>query len=100
MPTIAGGLRLGSGTNRLVTAGNPASDHKSRRLVQRRLVLAAARKIKLNPGVYYVNGGNFNVGGAVQMNGTGVTIVLTGSASSSYNPKYATVTIGNGAQSN
>ena len=41
----------------------------------------SSAQIKLNPGVYYVNGGNFNVGGAVVMNGTGVTIVLTGSAS-------------------
>jgi hypothetical protein len=49
-------------------------------------------QIKLNPGVYYVNGGNFNVGGAVQMSGTGVTIVLTGSGSN-----YANATIGNGA---
>lgn len=49
-------------------------------------------QIKLNPGTYYVNGGNFNVGGAVTMTGTGVTIVLTGSSGN-----YATVTIGNGA---
>jgi Flp pilus assembly protein TadG len=49
-------------------------------------------QIKLNPGVYYVNGGNFNVGGAVQMTGTGVTIILTGSGSN-----YANATIGNGA---
>ena len=41
-------------------------------------------QIKLNPGVYYVNGGNFNVGGAVVMKGTGVTIVLTGTASDGY----------------
>jgi len=54
-------------------------------------------QIKLNPGVYYVNGGNFNVGGNVQMTGTGVTIVLTGSASDGYSPAYANVTIGNGA---
>ena len=44
-------------------------------------------------GVYYVNGGNFNVGGAVVMNGTGVTIILTSSTSGN----YATVTIDNGA---
>jgi hypothetical protein len=49
-------------------------------------------QIKLNPGVYYVNGGNFNVGGAVNMTGTGVTIILTGSGS-----QYANATIGNGA---
>jgi Flp pilus assembly protein TadG len=54
-------------------------------------------QILLKPGVYYVNGGNFNVGGAVVMNATGVTIVLTGSASDGYSPPYANVTIGNGA---
>jgi Flp pilus assembly protein TadG len=52
-------------------------------------------QIKLNPGVYYVNKGNFNVGGNVHMDGTAVTIVLTGSGSN-----YATVTIGNGATVN
>jgi hypothetical protein len=50
-------------------------------------------QIKLNPGVYIVDRGNFNVGGAVVMSGTGVTIVLTSSTGSS----YANVTIGNGA---
>jgi Flp pilus assembly protein TadG len=50
-------------------------------------------KIKLNPGVYFVDRGNFNVGGAVVMTGAGVTIVLTSSTGSG----YATVTIGNGA---
>ena len=49
--------------------------------------------VLLQPGVYYVNGGNFNVGGAVVMNGTGVTIILTSSTSGN----YATVTINNGA---
>jgi Flp pilus assembly protein TadG len=50
-------------------------------------------QISLNPGVYIVNQGNFNVGGAVTMTGVGVTIVLTSSTGSN----YATVTIGNGA---
>ncbi len=48
--------------------------------------------VLLTPGVYYVNKGNFNVGGNVIMNGTGITIVLTGGSGN-----YATVTIGNGA---
>jgi hypothetical protein len=46
----------------------------------------------MNPGVYIINGGSFNIGGNVQLTGTGVTIVLTGSGSN-----YATATIGNGA---
>jgi hypothetical protein len=53
----------------------------------------SSAQISLNPGVYIVNQGNFNVGGAVVMNGVGVTIVLTSSTGSN----YANVTIGNGA---
>lgn len=49
--------------------------------------------VLLNPGIYYVDRGNFNVGGAVVMNGTGVTIVLTSSTGNN----YANATIGNGA---
>jgi hypothetical protein len=48
--------------------------------------------VVMNPGVYIINGGSFSVGGAVQLSGTGVTIVLTGTGSN-----YATATIGNGA---
>jgi len=48
--------------------------------------------VKLNPGTYIINGGSFDVGGAVQLTGSGVTIVLTGSGSN-----YAGVSIGNGA---
>jgi len=61
------------------------------------VTFGSSAQIKLNPGVYYVNGGTFSVGGAVVMNGTGVTIVLTGSASDGYSPAYANVSIGNGA---
>jgi hypothetical protein len=49
--------------------------------------------VLLNPGIYYVDRGNFNVGGAVTLNGTGVTIVLTSSTGNN----YANATIGNGA---
>jgi hypothetical protein len=49
--------------------------------------------VTMNPGVYFLNQGSFNVGGAVQLTGTGVTIVLTSSTGSN----YATFTIGNGA---
>jgi hypothetical protein len=49
--------------------------------------------VTMNPGVYFLDRGNFNVGGAVQLNGAGVTIVLTSSTASN----YATLTIGNGA---
>ena len=49
--------------------------------------------VKMNPGVYFVDRGSFNVGGNVILNGTGVTIVLTSSTGSN----YATASIGNGA---
>jgi hypothetical protein len=49
--------------------------------------------ILMNPGVYFVDRGSFSVGGAVQLNGAGVTIVLTSSTGSG----YATITIANGA---
>jgi Flp pilus assembly protein TadG len=49
--------------------------------------------VNLAPGIYFVDRGNFDVGGAVQLTGTGVTIVLTSSTGSN----YADVTIGNGA---
>jgi hypothetical protein len=49
--------------------------------------------VTMNPGVYFVNQGSFNVGGAVQLSGAGVTIVLTSSTTSN----YATFTISNGA---
>lgn len=49
--------------------------------------------VTMNPGVYIIDRGTFNVGGAVQLTGTGVTIYLTKSTGSS----YATVNIGNGA---
>ena len=50
--------------------------------------------VTMKPGVYIIDRGSFNVGGAVQLTGKDVTIVLTSSTGSS----YATVTIGNGAQ--
>jgi len=52
-----------------------------------------AANVTMNPGVYFINQGSFNVGGGVQLTGTNVTIVLTSSTGSN----YATVTIGNGA---
>jgi len=49
--------------------------------------------VTMAPGVYIIDRGTFDVGGAVKLTGSGVTIVLTRSTGSS----YATVTIGNGA---
>jgi hypothetical protein len=47
----------------------------------------------MNPGVYIIDKGVFDVEGGAHLTGTGVTIFLTSSTASS----YATVTIGNGA---
>jgi Flp pilus assembly protein TadG len=48
--------------------------------------------VTMSPGVYYINQGNFTVGGGVTLKGAGVTIVLT----SSTGTNYATVNIANG----
>ena len=97
MPTMPGGCVRNS---KIVWLQRICSDPRSGRLVIG-VSFTSSAQINLNPGVYYVNGGNFNVGGAVVMNGlAGVTIVLTGSATDGYSPAYANVTIGNGAQVN
>jgi hypothetical protein len=49
--------------------------------------------VTMNAGVYFIDRGNFNIGGGSTVNGTNVTIVLTSSTGSG----YATATIGNGA---
>lgn len=49
--------------------------------------------VVMNPGVYFIDRGTFQVGGSVRLTGSGVTIVLTKSTSSN----YAKVSIGNGA---
>jgi hypothetical protein len=89
MPTMPGGCSLGTGKSYGYAAGvqtiNPGTWCNG-------VTFGSSAQIKLNPGVYYVNGGNFSVGGAVQMMGTGVTIIFTGSGSN-----YAYATIGNGA---
>lgn len=50
--------------------------------------------VTMNPGVYIIDRGTFDVGGSVQLTGTGVTVFLTRSTGST----YAKVNIGNGAQ--
>lgn len=47
--------------------------------------------LNLNPGIYIINSGNFNVSGTSIVAGTGVTIILTSSSSS-----YGTVNISGG----
>ncbi len=54
--------------------------------------IANGATVTMQPGVYFVNGGNFSVGGGATLTGTGVTIVLTSA--------NGTVTIDNGATVN
>ena len=49
--------------------------------------------VHMNPGVYIIDRGTFDVGGGAHVTGSGVTIFLTSSTGSG----YATSTIGNGA---
>ena len=52
--------------------------------------------VTMNPGTYIIDRGTFDVGGAVELTGTGVTIYLTKSTGTN----YAEVVIGNGAEVN
>jgi hypothetical protein len=90
MPTMPGGCS--NGTNQSYGHSNSGLQTLNPGVWCNGVSFTNDAQIKLNPGVYYVNGGNFNVGGAVNMTGTGVTIILTGSGS-----QYANATIGNGA---
>lgn len=96
MPTMPGGCSLGKQMNYPWTSGNPAYT-LSPGVWCNGVIFGQGLTYKLNPGVYYVNGGTFNPAGGATLIGTGVTIVLTGSASNSYSPHYANVSIGNGS---
>ena len=54
--------------------------------------------LKMNPGVYYINGGSFSVGSQASVTGDGVVIILT-SQNAAMNPSsIATVNINGGAR--
>lgn len=57
--------------------------------------ISGGAKVTLNPGVYIIDGGTFSISGGSTLNGTGVTIVLTGSGSN-----YATASISGGTVMN
>ena len=58
------------------------------------LNLSGSASLTLNPGIYVINGGSFNLSGGTTFNATGgVTIVLTGSTAAG----YATANISGGA---
>ncbi len=54
-------------------------------------VSGTGTNLTLNPGIYIIDGGSFNVSGTSTVTGSGVTIILTGSGSS-----YGTVNISGG----
>lgn len=56
--------------------------------------------LNLNPGVYYVDSGTFNLGSQATVNGTGVTIILTSSNASTNPSSIATLNINGGATLN
>ena len=86
-----GGCSLGTGQNYAWHSGNPAYTFNPG-VWCGGVTFGQGLTYKLNPGVYYVNAGTFNVTGGATLNGTGVTIVLTGSGSS-----YANVNIAGAA---
>ncbi|HEV2300880.1 MAG TPA: pilus assembly protein TadG-related protein [Stellaceae bacterium] len=58
------------------------------------LLFDSNANITLNPGVYIIYGGVFNVRSNATVSGNGVTIVLTGSAGDGFNPhNYATANV-------
>ncbi len=57
------------------------------------LKMGNGAKVIMNPGVYFIDRGTFEIGGGVALTGTGVTIVLTTRSGKD----YADVAIGNGA---
>jgi Flp pilus assembly protein TadG len=54
--------------------------------------------LRLNPGVYYIDGGEFSVGSQGQLTGEGVTIILTSSNAASNPNSIATVGMNAGAE--
>ncbi|WP_238559343.1 pilus assembly protein TadG-related protein [Sphingobium sp. HDIP04] len=56
--------------------------------------------LTMAPGVYYVDGGTFDVGSQAVINGTDVTIILTSSNAASNPSSIATVSINGGATLN
>jgi hypothetical protein len=55
--------------------------------------LTVRGQLELDPGVYVIDGGDFTAGASAQIQGEGVTIILTGASSST----VATVNINGGA---
>ncbi|MFL6691140.1 MAG: hypothetical protein ACJ8IR_13300, partial [Alphaproteobacteria bacterium] len=56
----------------------------------------AGTTVTFNPGVYYVDGGSFQVNGGASLLGTGVTIILTSSTPNKAS-SWATASINGGA---
>src|SRR5262249_8079765 len=58
--------------------------------------LNAGANVKMNPGTYYLDGGNLQVNVSATLSGNGVTLVFTSSSGAN----YATATINGGATIN
>ncbi len=80
-----------TGTNYAYHTGNPAYTFSPGTWCNG-VTFGQGLTYKFSPGVYYVNQGQFQVGGGATLTGSGVTIVLTGSGGT-----YANANIGNGA---
>ena len=59
------------------------------------ITVNAGATLKLNPGIYYLDGANLSVAGNATITGTGVTLVFTGSGGS-----WGTASIGSNANIN
>ena len=93
-PTAPGGCSLGTGVSYALRPGNPAYT-LSPGVWCAGVTFGESQTYQLNPGVYYVDGGTFAVQEGATLNGTGVTIVLTGEGGD-----YATIDIAAGATVN
>ena len=56
--------------------------------------------VTFDPGVYYIDGGSFNLGSQANVSGSGVTFILTSSNAATNGASVATINMNGGAQVN
>jgi hypothetical protein len=94
MPTCTAGSWSSGGTNTTVGPVSPATS-----VCYNGFSMSNGQSLTLNPGVYYINGGEFSIQGGGTLTATsGVTIFLTGTGTNYAN--YAYVNIANGVTVN
>jgi Flp pilus assembly protein TadG len=81
------GARVNSNQRRTLSPGNYAG-------------MTLNGDVTLQPGIYYVDGGNFSVGSQARVSGDGVTIILTSATAGSDPGSIATVDMNGGATIN